>query len=184
MRSLTSASDTTSKRSSQLFLYFAVGIMIVSSVGYAFLSSPSSDTLPPDTSNAPTGIQDLGNGVWSANVYGASFQFLTSPDDVGNVTLMTNITLAELVALPIEYNIASPSLGEAVGMTVGQLVASQPVCIGNCVEDVPERDCTTPVISWNQTALVERVYQQKQCIIIEGSRTAFDAWVYRLTSLA
>lgn len=184
MRSLTQTSAETSKRSSQLFLYFAVGIMILSSVGYAFLSSPSTDTLPTDGSATPSGVIDQGNGVWSANIYGASFQFLTDPADVATVSLLSNLTLAELAASEIEYDIESPGLAEALGSTLGQLVPSQPVCIGPCTADVPERDCTTPVISWNQTASVNRVSQTKQCVMIEGNRTAFDAWVYRLTSLA
>ena len=183
MRSLAAHTEASSRRSSQLFLYFTLFIMVVSSVGYAFLSSPSTDQPLPDASG-PKGVQNQGNGVWTANVYGASFQFFTDPVVVSAVVFESNLTFAELASATLEYNVQSPGLGEALGMTLGQLVQSQPVCIGPCTEDIPERDCTTPVISWNQTAPLNRVYQRNQCVFIEGTRTAFDAWIYRLTGLA
>ena len=158
--------------------------MILSSVGYAFLSNPGKDAPVTPHETGSGGVQNQGNGVWTASVYGATFQFFTDPTQIGNISVMTNGTFADLVASPINYDTQSPGLGQALQETVGQVVLIQPVCVGPCTQNVPEKECSSRIVLWNQTASENRVYSDRQCIVIEGGRAAFDAWMYHLTGLA
>jgi hypothetical protein len=184
MRSLVEKS-TSQKTSTQTFLWFTLGIMILSSVGYAFLSSPTdTSNLPAEGSSTPTGVQALGKGIWGATIYGAPMQFYTDPLAVANISVVLSYTLNDLGGTTVEYDLASGGLSEALGMTLGQLLQTQPVCLGACKEDVPERTCATPVIRWDRNASFDRVWMEENCTIISGSRAAFDAWIYRLTGFA
>jgi len=61
----------------------------------------------------------------------------------------------------------------------GVIYNIQPACYGHCEYDLPEKNCTEQLV-----VLVpgknQRVYQEEECIFIEGGLKALDAFLYYL----
>lgn len=161
------------RRITRTFTFIVLGLLVLSSLGYAFLSNPSDTTVVENQ----TGVVEQ-NGVWYATVYGAQMLFVTDPLEAQKIPYVVNFTLQDIG----EKVYVSPELIAPLQSTLGQVVPLQEACLGNCALDLPERNCSSFMIVWNQTG-TDAVTQDDQCIIIAGSRAAVDTAVYRLFNL-
>ncbi|MBI3334749.1 hypothetical protein HYZ97_04655 [Candidatus Pacearchaeota archaeon] len=171
-------SDATTQRRVKWLGIFLLLIMVISSVGYAFISSPDSeeeiDTLSEE------GVQEI-NGRWVAVWNGQELVFSSSPESVKEVPVSMNLTIEEYYQ-QTAYYAQNPGLHAELVQSLGLYSALQPACLGACIEDFPEKNCTDLVISWNRTG-DNQVSQENKCIFIQGDLRAVDAFLYRLFDL-
>src|SRR3989344_1756426 len=55
----------------------------------------------------------------------------------------------------------------------------QLVCYGSCEQDLPEKDCSEEIIVFKDSQ-ENKVYQEENCIFIEGDIKAVDAFLYKI----
>lgn len=167
------------QQSSRRFVWFILGLLVVSSIGYSFLSAPTTDA--PVSPSSTTGVYPEGLG-WAADVYGAHLTFSSDPVTLANITFETNVTLSELSTSTLY--VADESALAQLSTSLGQLISLQEVCVGRCERDVPEKSCEGSewILQWDRTA-TNGITQQKRCITIGGDAGVIDAFAYRLLNL-
>jgi hypothetical protein len=177
LRSLGTQSDT--RTSSRRFVWFILGLLLVSSIGYAFLSIPASNAPAP---SSQTGVYPEGTG-WAADVYGAHLTFGTDPAFGKTLSYDLNFTLGELGAGPLY--IANEQGLLQLSTSLGLLLPLQEVCLGSCTRDVPEKTCQGNewVVTWHPHANVTSITQEGRCIILNGDARVVDAFAYKVLNL-
>ena len=58
----------------------------------------------------------------------------------------------------------------------------QLACYGECERNLPEKDCSENIVVWRDS-IESVVYQQENCVIIEGDLMAVDAFLYRVLGI-
>lgn len=164
-----------SKRNKLIIGIILVGLMVVSTAGYALLSSDlSSQQQPLDDLNVTSG-QAL-----TVQKNGYSFYLSSTLDQIEDVPvdvslLVGNYTNKEIF-IASSNNIVATELYTVFSRYAYRI---QNACYGPCSEDLPEKDCSSLLIVF-KPGQVERVTQQDQCVFIEGSMVATDAFLYSL----
>lgn len=172
------SSETVEKRSkvrTRWFTIIILGLLVLSSVGYAFFANPDSNT-----SSNQNGVQNLG-GQWGFK-YGEQTHYTTyGPDEVKNVSVEIANNLNGYYGQVIYYYVENQALAYEVVSNIQRYTERmQPACYGaNCTEDYPEKTCEDKLIVWTQSNQ-SKVYQKQNCVFIEGDLKAADAFIYRL----
>lgn len=167
------------KRKIQGLLIFMLGILVISSLGYAFLSNPNSDS---NTGNQNQQGQQNENGQWMEYLNGQALPFTYPRKQVSWITVNTSIKLSDYYQREV-YLVSKDStrlkaeLGQTLGVFTGRI---QDACLGACEGDLPEKTCQDLVIVWNSSASGNIVYQKDKCVFIEGGIESVDAFLYSL----
>ena len=61
----------------------------------------------------------------------------------------------------------------------GWILRTQSACYGTCALDLPERDCSEPLIVI-RTSDANSVRQENKCIFIEGNDKTVNAFLYKI----
>ena len=69
-----------------------------------------------------------------------------------------------------------------ISATMGRFLRVQEACYGPCEEDLPEKNCTDNLIIW-QDSPENKVYQEENCVFIDGDMRTVDAFLYDLFGL-
>ena len=73
----------------------------------------------------------------------------------------------------------SQGLNQALGFLGPFVSRIQEACYGPCEEDLPEKSCEDNLIVVKESE-ESKIYQEENCIFIEGGTGAIDAFFYRL----
>lgn len=147
-------------------------IMVLSTAGYAILynSDPSSQQ--------GSGIRF--NGVqWIVPVNGVDLLFTNSPDSVADVPVDVTVTLSAYTSTPVYVASNSTSVNNELGNLRYFVPRMQRACYGDCEEDLPVKDCSSNLIVWKDSS-ENKVYQEQNCVFIEGDLRAVDAFLFDL----
>jgi len=68
---------------------------------------------------------------------------------------------------------------QELASTIGSFSRLQEACYGKCEENLPEKTCDDNLIVWKESA-ENKVYQENNCVFIEGDISAADAFIYKL----
>ncbi|MEK6926826.1 MAG: hypothetical protein AABX11_00185 [Nanoarchaeota archaeon] len=161
---------------------FLLLIMVVSSIGYAFLSG--------DEQASGSGNQDgtlyEQNGMWIGSFGQNQVAFSSSPESVKNVSVDVNVTLNDYYQEPLYYVDESNGIYSELSYSLLPfLLRIQPACLNNCTIDAPIKNCSglDNIIVWDKTKTENKVYQNDNCVIMEGDIKAVDAFLYYLFGL-
>ena len=165
------------KRNMKIGAIFVLGMLALSSIGYAFLSS--------DGQGNGGGAQEQGNVSFDGNrwnfLYGQRrISLLNSLEDVKNISIDIDFGIADYSWA--DFYIASENKGisgeiaDNLGPFAGRM---QEACYLNCTLNLPEKNCDSKIIAWRNSA-ENRVFQNKSCIFIEGDMRAADAFLYKI----
>ena len=72
---------------------------------------------------------------------------------------------------------------QEIGLNLGNYVPRvHRACLGVCEDNLPEKSCDGEdnLIVWNSDASVGGVYQEQNCIFIDGDLRAVDAFLYKI----
>lgn len=160
---------------------FILLLLVVGTVGYAFISNPGSIT---QRDNTPTdGVVDLG-GTWAVTIQGRTFYFSNSPEEVRDIPVDITVTLQTYAGNTLYLDSEDQTVTQEILATLGQFSSRfQEVCQGSCPNrNLPEKDCTENLIVWRESD-ENKVFQQDNCVFIEGNLEAVDAFIYTLFGL-
>ena len=162
------------KKRGRFIGYFLLAIMVVSTAGYALLSYASTTPAP---STAPDAY-----GRSPISVNGQTL-YLTYPSkDLINISITINTSLRDYVGNPLYVSTENPTILYEISSTLGKFVSKmQEACYGPCTKNLPEKNCTQPVIIVNESEEL-KVSQEDQCIFIQGDLRSADAFLYRILS--
>ena len=70
-----------------------------------------------------------------------------------------------------------------IGQNLGKYTERmQEACYGNCSENLPEKNCSDLLIVFDES-IERKVYQEENCVFIEGDLKAVDAFLWRIFRL-
>ena len=168
------------KKKKMIVSLFLLGLLVLSTLGYALLYNPSSsqDNQENQADNNAYAIDSQGRYV--LNLQGQSFSFANPPESAQEVpvNIMLNINNYKDKAV---FLVSNDSLinSEIYTNLGGFAERVQLACYGSCELNLPEKNCTDMLIILN-SSLNNKVYQQDNCVFIEGDLLAVDAFLYRI----
>jgi|SRR3989338_6112467 len=151
--------------------FFMLFIMVLSTIGFAFMSNnDSADNSQPATNN---------NNRISFEYANQEITLRSTYDDVKNISTNISSTLLDLNGKNIY--VSSKNQGILQELSILNLISQrfQEGCYGKCDENLPEKNCTSNLIVWKES-LDNKVYQEENCIFIEGDMRAADAFIYSI----
>jgi len=159
------------KKRNKAFTFFLLGMLVLSSIGYAFFSSPNERSNNSGNANGNYVIQ-----------FGEQTHYLSnSPQDVKDVKISITKKLADYAGNVVYVSIESPIIRDEISSNIGRYVSRlQDACYGNCSDsNLVEKDCNSDLIIWLKKEN-NRVYQDNKCIFIEGDLKSVDAFLYKI----
>jgi hypothetical protein len=172
------------KRNTLIISIIMLGILVAGTAAYGFISSP---TQPDPTTNLPEEgeLQYLGNR-WVVTHLGRQFSFVNSPESetVQEIPVDITISLQDYLSKSIYIDAENPSVLQEVGSALqGYASRIQEGCHESCPErDVPEKTCDDYLIVWTD-ATEKKVYQEQNCVFIEGDMEAVDAFLFEMIGI-
>lgn len=145
-------------------------IMLFSTLGYSFLSNTS----PQNEEN------DINSDKIAFQYGGKDFALLSSYDEIKNISVDISL-IPEMYSGKILYIVSkNTGVAQEIAYSLGKLSSRvQMACYGACEEDLPEKNCTDNLIIWEESQ-ESRVFQEDNCIFIEGDMRTVDAFIYSL----
>lgn len=177
MRKILSEKDKEKKkkRNALVLSIIMLLILVIGTAGYAFLYR--SDTQKEETT---AGNIKFNGSRWIIPIGGADFYFINSPESVRNISAQISFSLKDYTEKSLYLVSDNSAVNSEIASTLGKYAGRvQAACYGPCDKDLPEKDCTENLIIWRD-APVNRVYQQENCIFIEGDMTAVDAFLFKI----
>lgn len=164
------------ERTRRLISMILLGILLLSSASYAFIFYQDYETTQPtDSTQTP-------DGRYQTTVGDKTFVFTHSPSTVASIPVTFYATPQSLVSAPLYVVSDSEAITAELSYTLGQFTRLIPACLGPCAFDLPEKTCVDNMIVWNQTE-TNRVYQEENCIMIEGDLRAVDAFLFKFLGI-
>jgi len=152
-------------------------ILFGSIVGYGFLSNPGSED-----SGSEGDIQNVGD-YWIVNVGEQRFYFLSSPEEARIVPYYAQANINDYVGSPLYIASENEGIAHEIASSLGRFAERvQPACYGKCEGNLPEKDCSENLIVWKE-AEISTIYQEGNCVFIEGDMVAVDAFLYRILGI-
>jgi len=151
-------------------------ILIISSLGYAFMGR--------DSENSKSNSKTYYNGdKWAVDAGGAVLLFSHPPENVSDVIVDTNLTLNDYYQRTLYIVSEDNLIGSEISLSLGKYVSRvQNACYGNCTYDYPEKDCNDNLIIHNSSGS-GRIYQENNCIFVDGNLMELDAFLYKVFGL-
>lgn len=169
------------KRRNKILTFFMLGILVLSTLGFAFFynSSGTEDSGQNNDANSNGRPRVEQNGDrWSTRFGEQVLIFSTSPDIAKNISANFSLTLSDFQSSPLYLFIKNDGIKAEIGSTLGLYTQRvQEACYGKCEDNLPEKNCSSNLIVWKESG-ENRVYQEEKCIFIEGDIRAADAFLY------
>lgn len=180
--------DKKAKRNHIVIGLVMISILVLSSLGFALISSDRDD----DEKNSE--INELGynffndNGIWVTNLNGEFFTFKYLPSEVLDVEMNLSTNLGYYSEKPLYFvNTNYEEKSEILNNIDRYILRYQDACINSedCEGDIPLKDCSNNLIIFeeieeNKTS----VYQDRNCVYIVGDKMkGTDAFLYNVLGI-
>ena len=175
------------KRNVQIIGIFILGVLVLGTVGFGFLSGSGSsgndNSQNVRDENLANGQVIETGGRWAANLNGQILYFINSPESVKNVSVLIDSDISSLTGKQVYLDSDNSAIRDEITINLGKYAGRiSEACYGACNRDLPEKNCTESIIVWKDK-LENKVYQEENCIFIEGDLKAVDAFLYRIFEL-
>ncbi len=156
-------------QTTKLFLGLVlIALLLFSTAGYAFYGVSNSNAEPE---------QDYNGLYWTITKSYSTLYLLTEPVklDTSGVTLVGNAM--DYNGQPLFIDSLDPAINEHLALNLQSYFNSiQEACYGSCERDIPEKDCTQPIIIYKDST--DRIIrQEQQCFFIDGDQEAVDSFL-------
>lgn len=157
-----------------------IGLMVVSTAGYAFLDNKKDVNSQTREYN---GLQFVKSGqFWTTTIQGQTFYFSYLPEELGNVSISGDYSLGNYSQEPLYFvnnNFASQEVVNNIGRYV---LRYQDACLDKC-SDLPQKSCADNLIIFMPGG-ESKVWKEENCVYLSGdSAMAADTFVYRLLGI-
>lgn len=164
MRKIGSEKEIEKKRKSTMIgiSLFMLGLLVLSTVGYGLIYSGSSGS-----------VQENQNQEQALS--------LSYPQEaVREIPVDVSFTLNNYAGKTVYIASQNQQVKTEIAYNLGKHVARiQEACYGSCSEDLPEKSCSDSLIVWQDNA-ENKVYQEENCVFIQGDIRAVDAFLYKI----
>ncbi len=182
------------KRNNLILSLGMLFLLVMSSAGFAFLSNPNSGGSvsnepiqnSPVTDYKVEEVQQLGNRWVIRSIPGVSFAY--SPNETKIVQINSSKKYSDYQGkeLYLDFRADSEALSELVGAIGNVPLRIQEACYGKCEENLPEKLCEEN--SENNFIIFKKVenrkvYEDENCVFIEGDLKSVDAFLYRIFNI-
>ena len=167
-----------SQRNVIILSVIMLGLLVLSTVGYAFLSGDKTGNQKSSGSSKATET----GGLWAIQKDGQTFYFVNSTENVENISVNVLVTLANYAGKTLYIASDNNGIASEIGSNLGKYASrAQKACYGNCTEDLPTKNCTGTdnLIVFNKSE-TNKVSQRDNCVFIDGDMRAVDAFLYKL----
>jgi len=180
--------DKKAKRNHIIVGIVMIGILTLSSLGFALISGDGGGDKNNFEKNE-FGVDFFNdNGVWVANLNNEFFGFQYLPSELSDVEVNLSINLKDYSGKPLYFiNSDDEEKSEILNSINRYILRYQDACIDseNCIGDFPIKDCSNNLIILkkgedNRTS----VYQDGNCVYISGdSVKGADAFLYNVLGI-
>ena len=165
------------KRMKMIIGIVFIFLMTFSTAGFALFGRSGNSK-----SDSETAQQDsYYNGqYWIYNLNGREFYFTNSKEQTKDVSVEISATFNNYVGSNVYIDSDSDAITNELGNNIGRFAGRfQKACYGSCEEDLPEKDCNDNLIVWKESE-ERKVYQEGNCIFINGDLVTVDAFLYKM----
>lgn len=165
------------KRNTLILSIVMISILVFSTAGYFTLRDSSESSTGTGSKN----VQNVGD-AWVLTYGGQSIKISSSPESAENVSISLSKTMDDYYGKTIYISSESESGFYEIYSTLGQYTERvQEACYGKCERNLPEENCSERVIVI-KTNLTEKgkIYEEGNCVFIEGGMDAIDAFLYKI----
>jgi hypothetical protein len=170
------------KRTMLIISLFMLATLVLGTVGYGFLAGPGAyqDNSNADNDLAEGTLVNVGN-QWALNLDGQTFLFSNSPESVKEIPVDITFHLYSFSNAPLYIDSENQAVNLELTSTMQRLTSRmQEACLDSCPDrNVPEKTCEDNIIIWKDST-ENKVYQEENCIFIEGDLLAVDAFLYKI----
>ena len=170
-------SERKSRRNTLILSIVMISILVFSTAGYFTMREDNNGT------NVGSGeVQNIG-GFWYFSYNGNDVRLSSSPESAQNVSVLVFNKIenyaGKTVYVASDYDSGLYEVNSALQNYAERV---QPACYGECNKNLPEKDCneTMIVISRLNSSENGKVYEQDNCVFIEGNIEAVDAFIYQI----
>jgi hypothetical protein len=166
-----------------------VGLMILSTAGYAFFSNERTNTNTGESMNYNGLVFEKGNdGFWHTSIEGYNFSFSFNPKETENISGYTALKINSYANKPLYFSSGSNAMGiSEITRNIGNFVERvQYVCMSNCSEDLPVKNCSDNIIlieNSNETL----IKQEENCSYIRAREDdvlkASDKFIFKILGI-
>lgn len=168
------------KRNMLILSILMLSILVLSTLGFAFFTAPASQ--PKNNENIEQTPIRLPTDKISVQYQGSQIQLLSTYNDIENISVNITITPESYSGKVLYLDIENQGILREVASSIGKFSSRlQEACYGTCERNLPEKNCTAldNLIVWNESQQ-NTVYQQNNCVFIEGDMRSADAFLYEL----
>lgn len=145
-----------------------MALLLLSTAGYAFYGSEKTE----DKTNEPY----FDGNYWIYPVSGTYLSLSTEPQKLQEALGLFRLPQGYAPSSSF-YLATNPETRNYMSGNLGQFFNVINACYGSCEEDLPEKDCSEPMIIYT-TSDSNRVSINESCLLIEGSQEYLDAFIY------
>ena len=165
-------------RAISLFLLF---IMVISTVGYAFVlfseNNPGSNINPSGDGQIQTD-----SGKWVLPFEGQGLLLQSSEKSVEDIPVEIFLNINNYRNAPVYIDAGNSSaIYQEIAYNLNPFAYKLPAeaCYGPCQANLPEKNCSDYLIVYNKST-ENKVYQNENCVFIEGDIRGVDAFLYKV----
>jgi hypothetical protein len=163
------AQEEAKKRNIMVISIFILVIMVFGTVGFAFssYSGEERDSIGVDEDRV-------------IEVGGEKFYLGNSVGDVENISVEVYLSTWDYSGGKLYIDSENQAVFQEIQFTLGRIADRvQGACYGECERNLPEKNCTSNLIIWKDSP-ENKVYQEENCVFIEGDLRAVDAFIYKV----
>lgn len=185
MKQIISREETEKKerRNKIIIGLILVGIMVISSAGYAFFGTDKTSAEKIQYNNIEFSLQD--DNLWHAKIQDYEFSAFYNPKDTENISGIVTLKLGNYYNKPLFFSYDSDRQAvEEISRNIASFTQRvQYVCLDECKEDFPVKNCTDNIIIIKDLN-ISLIKQEDNCVYILADRDnilrASDAFVYKI----
>ena len=164
------------KRNKRALGIFFIVLLVLSTAGFALTGISNSNNNAGTQSN-----EGQFNGqYWTYNLGGQEYYFSNNLDEINFESVEISRQISSYYGKSLYIDAENPEVLREVANNLGRLASRfQEACYGECERDLPEKDCSEKLIVWKNSG-ENKVYEEQNCVFIEGDLNAVDAFLYRV----
>ncbi|MEK6893164.1 MAG: hypothetical protein AABX07_03080 [Nanoarchaeota archaeon] len=171
------------KRRTRVFGMIMLLIMVISTIGYAFITFQE-DSNGSKKSAGQAQAQNF-DSRWILDYNGQQMALSSSKESLANISTAIFLDINNYAGNPVYIDSGNSSiiLYELASNLESYASKVLPACYGVCDLNLPEKNCSSFLIVYEK-ANENKVYQQENCVFIEGDVRAADAFLYKIFDTA
>ena len=177
--------DKRKKRNQLAIGIVLIGLMVLSSAGYALINSFSGSDNQITNLEEKYGLVYDGS-FWTGNVQGNQVSFTLDPDVAKNISVnLEGLAIARYSGQTVYVATNGDAFSfSQIATNLGYFTSGvREACFGECGLNLPEKTCNDTMILINTTYLENKVYKRDNCIVVDGNSDATEAMLYLLLGI-